>query len=507
MKCTPLAIWILLGLLFASGQAFASSESVVDLALASEGVDNDGRWFQTFRVTIKPGGTLAAVSEAIYGDQSRAADLLRAVQASNPQVKDPGRIPAGLQFSITVDPAMVFIVKESRLESGRETTLYFNGVRETRRTGTGTLRTIEAPACKPIKAFSVAVDGTAVLVEPGSKVLDYQYNTGDTFKQVVEFVYGTASVKAMQDLLQRTGWDPNRWPPGQGRVQAVVPTGGSWEDAVIASAPLPTLDPALGERMQQLERERAKVGVHTLKREPFGTTFRVRVSDPTMTAKKVSSLLYGSDTKYPTVAAQAGLKLQDGMPPGFDPNLLGRDFEIYLDYTEEYFPLGQDVRGDRRVIKLVNGTTIEDYGGSVVNAEGLQRTVLYPTGYKQIVYKPKVATLTLAEFWSFLTGFGRVDNAAVAAAIWNWDPGLSRSVRDSAEQLEIVGTGDKRVLKVLAAPGGSAGPVETFLGRWLGSPCLLVLVVAGLAVLITLTLGRARQPKAAPSRSRRGRRS
>ncbi|MBI4318940.1 MAG: hypothetical protein HY675_10650 [Chloroflexi bacterium] len=483
----------------------------LDVELVDEGVDAEGRWFQTLRLTIKAGGTLADASEAIYGDQMHNDEMFEAARRTNPELRGPQFVPIGQQLEVTVSAASTYVVQEMTMDeaTGASIKSFFNGAQETvyPKARAGLLRIVDFPADARASTFVFSLDERVLEIAPGSRLFEYRYNPGDAFADIVQSTYGVASAKAMQDFIARTGWTPDRWPPKANESRRVIlSTVTAWEDEPITPVTVAPSGSITSQKLIELNEERAAAGVYPIAFAGSGTTFRVRITDSTLTARDVSRLLYGSEDSYLSIATKGGISLPvDGagkVPDDFNPVMLGRVFDVHVDYVDEMFVLnvyGRDPRIRANITRLVNGTVIVDYERATPEESGLQRGVYYPTGYKKVAYRLNDTIYILVDFLHFV--FGRPADSLnryaqdldrqdfVASVIWNWMPGLPRELGDVVDQSRIVDTEDGRILEVVVAPGAYSGLQGTiFYTWWIANPFLTLLTMVFIASMIVIGL-------------------
>ena len=514
-----------------AGPTLGQAQSTIGLELLKDGVDPEGHWRQTFRLTIKPGGTLSDASLVIYGDPDHVAEMFNAARQSNPDLQSPGLIQIGTQLEVTVDPTRFYVVKESSYDeaSGTLTTTFYNGVHLTAysKREVGVQRSVEFPSDRPAQQFQFPLEeegtnpGQATIAVPaGHRLVDYIYDSADSFHNVVNKVYGVATVRAMQDFIKQSKWDPNHWPPSpQQRLRLVVAPASSFADEPIQIATIPLSDPEAARKLADLNAQRARLGIFPVQLESLGTVYHVAVSDPAVTAKEVAKLLYNDPDRYTYVAEQAGIALDkpsDGSPPP-DPLLLGRSFQIYVQYDDEEFllsPPAPNPHTGRLEKHLVNGTVIDSYQTQEPFKTGMVQVVYYPSGYKRILYQPGALTLDVLDFFHFVLHPETKDMPAdrrqvlvrefQAQTLWDWGLSTPRQPGDDPEWVRM--TDSKRsgpLLEELIRPPKPLGWPQLASYYLLRFPFLIPFVVVVAAVAITLVVaGMARFAKVEQPRQR-----
>ncbi len=484
----------------------------VKVELLDEGVDGGGRWFQTFRVTIRSGGTLSDAAMAIYNDIGRTEDVFRAAQAQNPYLTNPAYVHVGTQIDLTVDPTTVFVYKATQREQGGavEKVVYYNGVVETHygQPQAGILRTVDFPAEPRAQSFTF-VDffrgaEEKVTAKPGTRLVDYRYVGGDSFGDVVRKIFGRNSVRAANELLTQSGWDPNKWPPaGGGQTRVFVNTLDSYTDAQPALLDFAPAEPAAREAWQRLTAERAAVGIYPVRMEEEGIAYRVMVGDGTVTAKRVAKLLFNDEAKFLAVVQAAGLQAPgEGAAQGFDPLLVGRSFELQVPFVAERFPLVDRAAGAEAggyVTRLANGTVIYEYDREPGQA-GLLHLSHYPNGYKKVITRPSGLLLGVLDFLHFqLVNIANADlpreqrvlmtREFQARMVWTWSRSLPRDVRDEVTYMHLnVGENDT-TLTVLTRRRAAVPWHEALLfDLWFTYPLVVAAVVVALGTVALFAL-------------------
>lgn len=486
----------------------------VTVRLIDEGIDPQGKWYQTFRLTIRPGGTMSDAAFAIYGDINRSEEVFRAAQRQNPNLTDPTRLFVGQEIDITIDPATVAVFKEHRQpqDSPVRETVYYNRIVETvyREARDGVLRTIDFPADDRTDRFvfsSFLQEEESIEAKPGARVIDYRYVAGQAFGDVVNNLFGVLSAKAANELVAQTQWDPNNWPPAEGaQARIVVDTRASYEDVKPAVTDFAPADPAALARWQELTRAREAAGIYPVRVEREGIVYHVLVGRSTVTAKQVSQLLFNNEDNFLQIATAAGISLPsedtESLPAGYDPLLIGRSFEVQVPFVQEYFPVSENLPAEdgSTVTRLANGTVIYDY--PVAEGEsGLIRVVQYPNGYKSITSRPGDFTLLALDFihFQFLNlaspDMPREEREQLsrdfqARMLWNWSRGIPRSASDVAEDLRMRVSEDDVLLEVVTYQRESVPLHERLMFElWFTYPIVVVVlvVVIGTVVLFAVS--------------------
>ena len=483
----------------------------ISIEMVEDGVDQNGKWFQKLRVTLKQGGTLAEISEAIYGDVLHVDELLQIAKQRYPNIQRPQQLRVGDTIEITADPSATYVVKETQWDEaeGKLTSIFFNGGKEITYPNVkgGTLRLVDFPADSRVQDFKFKIDNEVLTIKPGSRLVEYAYRPGDTFQDVVKKIYGEVSANALQDFILQTTWTPDHWPPSTSeKKRLIVSTTSSWDDKRPASTGFPEDRIENNDSYRALMQKRSDVGIYPLMREGTGTLYRVAIINPTVTAKDASRLLYGSDDRYLSLATHAGISptpdATGKVPASFNPPLLGRRFDVYVDYTEEWFPLGDptyDSKSQRTVTRLSNGTVIEEYDQAFRHKDGTQRAIYYPTGYKKIVYRPSDIAYSSLDFLYFISNGLKEDPNSqidkqksenfIANFLWNWAPGIPRTRGDNPESFNVTDTQDGRMIEIVIGPQSSEGLIPFFYDLWLANPCLGALGVVFLATAVVFVLG------------------
>ena len=225
----------------------------------------------------------------------------------------------------------------------------------------------------------------------------------------------------------------------------------------------------------------------------------VAVNDPSMTARDLSTLIYGTPAHSLAIARAAGFQVPAGAQGAgqFDPHVFGRAFDLAVDYADEHVVAWRsiDARGVETV-GLVDGAEIVTYPPG---ASGPINIIRYPTGYKRIVYRPSKISLMLAQglglfhVASDLNLPGPAANAAAsdyaAQLLWRWSPRMPRDSGDIADSIKLVDAQPSPVLIILVGPPVPHTVVDQVANRLgLGDPFVAAveLVIAGSLVVIVI---------------------
>lgn len=444
----------------------------IDVAVVRDGLDPGGQWVQTVRLTIRAGGTLADASLVAFGDLNHVDTVFQAAQTMNPHLVNPAMIPVGQQIDLQINPSTTFVL--AAVLHGPNTTVqrFTNGVVNTvYAPPRGSVRRLMTfPAGRPTDFFVYAGATGPVKVRPGGRLVDLQYVPGQSFADVVQQTYGVTTYHAAVDLVNQTGWDPTRWPPAAGAQKRVITEPASFYLAVPREAPLIENPNPIGRaRQEELHRQRLQAGVYAVRSEGFSTIYHVAVTDPSVTASSLSYLIYGSTAHQADVARAAGYPVSaTGAGPGsFDPHLLGRSFDLQVDYQDEQFVYAEGNTADGgHYVALVNGATILRYPSQT---HGLIEMVTYPTGYKRLLYRPSNLSLLLAQglglfhVASDLNLPGEAANAIAreyaARVIWHWSPGMPRAPGDIPDSARLIDDPAGPIVEVLIGPPAPTTPV------------------------------------------------
>lgn len=479
----------------------------VDVTVTDDNRGQGGHWYQTFVLKIQPMGTLADVSTVVYGDESHASELLLAFQRRYPDVTSPSLIQVGQEIEITVDASRTHVLKRvtSGATKGSVIREFYNGVKEMilGPSSSAVVRIVEFPADAPTDSFQFRRGEQEITVPRGNKLVEYSYEPGDSFEETVKSAYGTLSARAIQDFESQTRWQFSRWPPASGETaEAIISTTRSYEDEAFEHISVTLPDPVTNAKFQELLQMRAKAGIYPMKLPPNGITYRVTVVDSSVTARRVAELLYNSPARYLDIVEASGIRLETAdpaaLPADFDVPLIGRSFDILVDFADEDFVLEQVSGGSGDVIKttrLLNGTVIEEYSAAEKGLKGMQQTAYYPNGYRRLVYRPDDTLVAFFDFVYFTMKVGQVDNdedrrAFIATMLWNWLRDIPRSPGDVAEQLTLRDDADGRLVEALVWHRDKIGLTEMILYRWWTiNPCLaLVSVVFGASGLFMVAV-------------------
>jgi hypothetical protein len=487
----------------------------IAVAVVRDGLDAHGHWTQTVRLTIRPGGTLADASLVVYADVLHVDALFQAARRQNPRLTNPAVIPSGQTIDLQIDPAAVFILADvatgpdrvvQRFTNGAVNTIYLHP--------TGTIqRVMTFPGDRPVAFFRYPSSTGPILVRPGGRIVDLSYTGTEGFARVVSDVYGVATYSAAADFTRQTGWDPVHWPPPPGQTRRVITGSPSLYTPRPREVPiLANPDPIGRRRQEELHQTRLRVGVYAVRQEGFATTYHVAVTDPQLTASRLSALLFGSPAHRLDLAAKAGFPVPPAGTPAaasFDPPLFGRAFDITVGFEEEQFVVRRRVDPDgATVLLLVNGTRIVTYPDRV---HGLLALVRYPTGYKRLLYRPSSLSLAIARglaYFRLASAPGVPSTTAdalarndAAAVIWRWAPGVPREPGDVADVVQLVDAPAGPVVTVLVNPPPPRTALDELIDRLgLDNPFLasVEVVIVGSAVLLLVGLARERGMRARP---------
>ncbi|MGH2460620.1 MAG: hypothetical protein ACRDIY_17340 [Chloroflexota bacterium] len=488
----------------------------ISVAVIHDGLDSHGQWVQTVRLTIEPGGTLADASLVAFGDVLHVDPLFQAARHANPHLDSPAMIPIGQHIDLQIDPSSAFVLQTVLHGSNTLVRRFTNGAVDTSyiKPNGSVTRVLTFPAGKPTDFFAFPASPNPIKVRPGGRVVELQLAQGQTFADVVNQTYGLTSYNAAVDLTRQTGWDPTRWPPATGSLKQVV----TEPPAVYAAAPrdvaaIPNPDPVGRTRQIALHEARRKAGLYITREETFETVYHVAVTDPSVTASGLSDLIYGSPTHRLEIARAAGYEIPAGSAANdasFDPHLLGRAFDVAVDYQDEDFVVSRVVgTHDAVQTELVDGARITTYPGS---AHGLIELIRYPTQYKRILYRPSKASLTVARgiaFFHLASAPGLPSSVAntladedAARILWQWSPGIPREPGDIADSVQLVNGSTDPIMEVLVGPPVPRTVVGDLVDRLgLENPLIAVvgLVVAGTLLALAVDLGRRRAQRARSS--------
>lgn len=481
-------------------------ELPIDVTLVSDNKGEGGQWYQTFVFRIEPAGTLADISTIVYGNESHVNEIFAIVQKRNPSVTSPALVQAGQEIEMTVDASRIHVLKTIIPGATQDalTRVYFNGVKEIfpGRSGSAVERVVEFPADAPVDSFVLKRDEQEVSVPRGNKLVEYRYEQGDNFEETVAAAYGKLSTRAIQDFERQTRWSFDRWPPANGDTsEAIISTTRPYDDESFEPLRISLPDPVADARFQELLSQRAQAGVYPVKQPPSGITYRVAVVDSSVTARQVARLLYNSDARYLEIAEAAGIKIEtkdmEDLPSDFDMSLIGRSFDIQVDFAEEGYIL-EEGPGDGetvvKVTKLLNGAVIEERKEAEKGLQGVHRIVHYPNGYRRLVYKPDDTLVAFFDFLYFTMKLGQVDDeedrrAFVATMLWNWLRDIPRSPGDVAEQLTLRDDARGKLMEALVWRREHIGLAEMALYRWWTiNPCLALLTLVFGASMVFMVM-------------------
>ncbi len=479
----------------------------IGVSVIRDNLDARGRWTQTVRLTIQPGGTLADASLVAFGDVLHVDTLFQAAQKANPRLYSPAMIPIGQQIDLTIDPSTTFVLQTVLHGSNTLVRRFTNGVVDTSYTtpNGSVTRTLAFPDGKPSDAFAFPASPSSIRVRPGGHIVDLRYARGQSFADVVHQTYGITTYAAAVDLTKQTGWNPTHWPPPIGDVKQIVTAPpAAYQTAPREAEVIPNPDPAGRAQQVALHQARLKAGIYVTRQEAFDTVYHVAVTDPSVTASSLSRLLYGSPDHRLEVARAAGYQLptgNSGNATAFDPQLLGRSFDVVVGYEDENFVVSRSVATDGGVrVELVDGARITSYPNAT---HGLMRLVQYPTQYKRIVYRPSTLSLLIARgiaIFHVASAPGLPSGTANALAdedaariLWQWSPGLPRQPGDIADSVQLVNDPAGPVIEVMIGRPVPQTPVGQLADRaGLNNPLIatVTLVMAGTVIAVAVDLGR-----------------
>jgi hypothetical protein len=321
----------------------------------------------------------------------------------------------------------------------------------------------------------------------------------------------------MQAFIQQSAWDPNQWPPSsQPRLRLVVGPPSAYVDDVVQTVTIPLDDPIASEKLSALNAERARVGVFPVRLESLGTVYHVAVRDPSVTAADVSRLLYNSADESASIAAKAGVSLQaSGVDStSANPLLIGRSFDVYVQYDDERFLLEAPAPGPQtgaETTRLVNGTYVEAKQTQQPYHDGLVQMVYYPSGYKRMVYHPGSLTMDILDFAYFVLHPESSDvpperrqtlvREFQAETLWTWAPSTPRSPGEEPEWVRVVDSDSGPTLEVLIRRPQRVGLLQLglfYLGRYpILVPFVLVVATVALTAVVAglIRFGRVEAPR------------
>ncbi|HUX88997.1 MAG TPA: hypothetical protein VMW65_18480, partial [Chloroflexota bacterium] len=300
-------------------------------------------------------------------------------------------------------------------------------------------------------------------------------------------------------------------PPPIGQTKRVI-TGpiSEYQQAPVAVQPIPNPNPIGRARQVALAAARHKAGIYVVRVESFDTVYHVAVSDPTVTASDLSTLLYGSVSHRLDLARAAGFQVPSsglGNAQKFDPHIFGRSFDLAVNFEAEYLPAWRqiDSRGVENV-GLVDGAQLAVYPPA---SSGPIEIILYPTRYRRILYRPSKFSLSLAQGLGLfhVAGVSNIPSAEAsklasdyaANVLWRWSPHMPREAGDVAESVQLVKTSTGTDLAVLVGPPVPRTPVDSIAWRLdLGNPFVASLLVTVLGSLLAIGVGLARTRRQRP---------
>jgi hypothetical protein len=479
----------------------------IGVAVTGDGLNSQGRWIQTVRLTIQPGGTLSDASLVAFGDTDHVDAIFAAAHQKNPTLVAPAMVPAGQEIDLTIDASTTFVLQTVLHSPNQLVQRFTNGAVSTEYSQpNGTLqRVITFPDNHPTDLFVFPASGAPLKVRPGGKIVDLTYVAGQSFSDLVKQTYGLTNYATAADFTAQTGWEPTHWPPANGAVkQIIVGALASYETSPTDVGYPPNPDPLGRQREAALHLERRQAGVYGVRLESFDEVYHVAVSDPNLTASQLSTLLYGSPDHRVAIATAAGFSMANGAAAAvaaFDPHLYGRAFDLAINYEDEQFIIRRVIaaNGSER-LDLADGAQVTTYPNQ---ASGPLLMVSYPTGYKRIVYRPAKTILTIAQGLALFHAANALDLTAsqadsitrryTAEVIWRWAPGIPRLQSDTADSLNLVDSPAGSYIDVIVAPPGPQTVVDRAVDLLrLQNPFagVVILVVGGMVLVLLLDLTR-----------------
>lgn len=479
----------------------------IDVAVQAEGLDAQGHWTQTVRLTIKSGGTLGDASGIVFGDVNHVDQIFAAAKKRNAQLYSVAAVPVGQVIDLAIDPSTTYPLQVALSTASTRVLRFTNGVVDTTYLkGQGSVQRVLAfPAGKPTEQFVYPGATGPLKVRSGGKIVDLVYASGQSYGDVVRQAYGLANYATAADLTRQTGWDPTHWPPptGEGK-RIIVNAPNSYAIAPADAGYVPNPDPIGQQRLVALRQARALVGITTARLESFGQIFHVAVGDTTVTASKVAELLYGSAAHRLDVARAAGFELPNVSPAAaaaFDPRLFGRSFDVSIDYVDEHFVVWRRDQSDgQSEVELANGTHVTTYP---IKPSGPLILVTYPNGYRRVIYRPDKTLVAVAQGLALFHVAGDLTLPAgtaetmtrdyVAHVIWQWGTGLPRRSTDVPDSVTLVDDPAGAYVVAMVPPPAPRTVVDRATDALhLSNPVLAIvaLVVAGSMFALALELTR-----------------
>lgn len=480
----------------------------LDVQVVADGQTPDGRWSQTVRLTIKPGGSLGAVSEAVYGNVLHVDEMFQAALSLDPSLTNPAFVHVGQEVELAVDPTRTFVLQRVDADGQTLVRTFANGVRETiyRKPSSSVVRLVEFPKTPGGETFSFPDPDGRLSVPSGGRIVDLRYRPGDDYAAVVRESAGAATFKAAADVNRQTGWQPTRWPPPAGEARrAVLGPAESYQPDAPKSLPARPADPAAQATFDRLAEERRRVGIYPFQQLNSGIVYKVMVEDPAATARDVARLIYGDDQEYLAIAQKAGFAVPSDPAAArtFNPRLFGTSFfDVAVEYTGEYFPYADehDAQAEAHVIKLLNGTVIERFDRAQADGHGVWEITRYPNGHRRITYRPNSLMLTLATGIAYVQGIQDVslDSATrealrrryAAEFLWDWSFNVPREPGDIPDSFDVQKSGDTQLVVVTIGPSAPLTRVESLLDQiWNRSPLVKVVAVVFLGAIAVVLVG------------------
>ncbi len=445
-----------------AAHAQLAPENGVRLELLEEGANPQGVWFQRFKATILPGGTVSDLALVFYGDLEHSDEILQAIRRTHPSISSPAELQAGMSITLEVDPSSTAVLKKVLERDGGQviTYQYYNGISETfyRYPQAAVSHTVDFPREERLTAFSFrgqfSCGAVNLIARPDSQLVEYRYLKGASLFDAVRDVYGLTSARAAADFLRQSGWDANDWPPEEGdsALIALDPRANYEDDPVAAFDYQPQNEAAATAWLQLSERRRDAGIVHT-GMEDDGFVYTVNVGGEPARASQLAELLFNTPEHKLLVARAAGLHPPldgKGEPqPEFDPSLLGRRFQIKVPYAAEHFVVsseGPNANGGVRIL-LANGTEVEQYERPA-NQAGLLLYERFPSDYKRLISRPGSLGLLTMDFIHFqMTNLANTDlpperrelmaREFQSRMLWNFSRSIPREADDLAQEMHL----------------------------------------------------------------------
>lgn len=499
--------------------------AAVEIKLLTDTGPADPQWRQTFSITINRGGSLTEAADRLFGDPSEenVNRLFEAARRKYPNLQDPGKVTAGQQFTIEIDPTRTFILTgvERLTNPDRTVRKFTNGAVETRYAAPqrGITRVIDFPA-EGARELEFHDGKEAIRVPGGSTLVNYEYQAGQSFEEVVQATYGQRSQTAMADFQAKTGWRPQAWPPESGASkQILVSRQTNYADERINRIRVAVPDPAWQEKIDRAAEDRAAVGIYAIGNDADSTRYLVRIVRPDVTVDQVAKLLYEKPKEHRDEILQAARLPGNEQAAGEGGAILqGSRFELDVPFAAE--PI---VARQGNEVRLADGTRLVGSDRSLIAD--------YPSGYRELRYVPDKWIAFLANAyelaWETLRDPGapketlqqRADRA-VGQLLWQWDPSNPRrTAGEVAESVTFVGGRPGRIapddveVRALLKPPDRVTRGERLEAELRRYPFLIpvagLIALAAVGILLSLILRltrRFRTPRATTFRAIRRRR-